>query len=178
MQHFVVLTSTSHVQQIKRAPQHVCQLKPFLFPDVRVGGPDRVGEDRLIENRHEGKWCLTSSDFWFAPKGFFSFLSFPWRIKALTAHKLLSCSKSHQSFGYFTAMLLLETKHGVSLRNLMSNVKAALEEIQTLLLMWENILVCQTTVVLTTIRSLDSLTIWPRVRQIVSAALYRVSRWC
>lgn len=66
------------IDQTKRAPQHVCQLKLFLLSDIREGGTDRVGEDKLIENRHEGKWCLASSDFWLAPRVFFSpFSSFP-----------------------------------------------------------------------------------------------------
>lgn len=41
----------------KYALQHVCQLNAPLL-DVREGGPDRVGDQRLIENRHGG------SDVW------------------------------------------------------------------------------------------------------------------
>lgn len=36
-------------------PQYVRQLKLFLLLDVIDGEPDRVGEDRLIENTHKWK---------------------------------------------------------------------------------------------------------------------------
>lgn len=51
------------------------------------GRPDRVGEDRLIENRQRWKWCLASSHSWFffTLKGFphphHEFLSFPHLMK-------------------------------------------------------------------------------------------------
>lgn len=42
----------------------MCQLK--LLPDVREGGPDRVGEDKLIENRFKGSdACFVSPSFYF-----------------------------------------------------------------------------------------------------------------
>lgn len=83
-QHFVAQTF------IPRAPRHVCQLKLFLHPDVREGGPDRAGEDELIENRHEGKWCWASSDSYF-PHSLYIILMldlFPWLIEGL---KLNAC---------------------------------------------------------------------------------------
>lgn len=95
----------------------VCQLKQFLC-DVREGGSDRVGEDRLIKTRHEGKWCLASSDSWFIPKSFFSpiFKIFPLSLR------LFKCTEAVFTVNHiwgpqitawtdYPDVLLLETKH-------------------------------------------------------------------
>lgn len=158
----------------------MCQLELFLLPDVREGGPDRVEGCRLIENRHGGKWCLTSSELLLKGFHFLVFFKFSWtHLLYKKWYFAVNHIRALRSRDYnldripMADVLLLQTKHKASHWNLLSNVDATLEESQIHLLMWENIPVCQTTVVLTTIRSLDSLT----VRLIVLVALYGKSLW-
>lgn len=114
----------------------VCQLKQFLR-DVREGGSDRVGEDRQIKTRREGKWCLASSDSWFIPKSFFSpiFKIFPLSLRLFKCTETVVFTVNHiwgppiTAWTDTTQMCCYWRPNTVSL---MSNDDAALEEIQTL----------------------------------------------